>query len=85
MLHQQRDQRGVQGGLYRRRALQAICLGDTNAGPRTSEVCIQAESVSHATPANEVEVEERRQQNDDANLDGEEDSDDEPIISSCGR
>ena len=33
----------------------------------------------------EVEAEERRLQNGDANLDGEEDSDDEPIISSRGR
>ena len=33
----------------------------------------------------EVEAEERRQQNGDANLDEEEDSDDEPIISSRGR
>ncbi len=33
----------------------------------------------------EVEAEERRQQNGDANLDDDEDSDDEPIISSRGR
>ena len=85
MLHQRKDQRGVQDGLFRRRALEAICLGDTNAGPRTTEVFIQAESASHATPANEVEAEERRQQNGDANFDEEEDSDDEPSISLRGR
>ncbi|KAK0517240.1 hypothetical protein JMJ35_000395 [Cladonia borealis] len=65
-------------------ASEVICLGDTNAGHKTSEVFIQAESVSHAPPANEVEAEERRQQNGDANLDEEEDSDDEPSISSRG-
>ena len=79
---QQRDQIGVQDGLSRRRELEAICFGDTKAGTKISEVFIQTESVSQATPADEVEAEERRQQNGDANLDEEQDSDDEPIISS---